>query len=187
MKKLSYPFLLLLVVSLFCFCDKKLIDPAPETSGSNSSAAISKTSSTYSYSTNSATLSGPPNSYFTNPATQNSSLLVGGAAWSYLGCAATSSVTLKAINGNINVTIDFLFPPSTGTYAIASSPGPASCMLKVLNAPNQPAGITWYAQSGQVVVNTTSTSISASFSVIPCTQQNFNFPIVSASGNISCN
>ncbi|MBA3682078.1 MAG: hypothetical protein H0W73_13105 [Bacteroidetes bacterium] len=123
----------------------------------------------------------------TNPATTNSSLLVGGAGWSNPTCSSTNSITLKGINGGVDVTLSFLFPPTSGTYAIASNPGPQSCAMTVVNAPNQPSGIVWYGKTGQVVVNTTTTAINASFSGILCTQQNFNFPTVGVSGNLGCN
>ncbi|MEO6304214.1 MAG: hypothetical protein ABIP51_13695 [Bacteroidia bacterium] len=123
----------------------------------------------------------------TNPATQNSSLLVGGAGWSNPTCISTNSITLKGINGSIDVTLNFLFPPTTGTYAIAASPNAQACSMTINNAPNQPSGIVWYGKTGQVVVNTTTTAINASFSGILCTQQNFNFPTVGVSGNLGCN
>lgn len=123
----------------------------------------------------------------TNPATTNSSLLVGGNGWSNPTCISTNSITLKGVNGSIDVTLNFLFPPTTGTYAIASNPGPMACSMIVNNAPNQPSGIVWYGKTGQVVVNTTTTAINASFSGVVCTQQNFNFPTVGVSGNLGCN
>ncbi len=123
----------------------------------------------------------------TNPATQNSSLLVGGAGWSNPTCSSTNSITLKGINGGVDVTLSFLFPPTSGTYAIAANPSSQSCAMTVVNAPNQPSGIVWYGKTGQVVVNTTTASINASFSGVLCTQQNFNFPTVGVSGNLGCN
>jgi hypothetical protein len=123
----------------------------------------------------------------TNPATQNSSLLVGGSGWSNPTCISTNSITLKGINGSVEVTLNFLFPPTTGTYAIAASPNAQACSMTVLNAPNQPAGLMWYGKSGSVAVNTTTSAIQASFSGILCTQQNFNFPTVGVSGALGCN
>ncbi len=123
----------------------------------------------------------------TNPATTNSSLLVGGSGWSNPTCISTNSITLKGINGSVDVTLNFLFPPTTGTYAIAASPGPQACSMIVNNAPNQPSGIVWYAKTGQVVVNTTTTAINATFAGIVCTQANFNFPTVGVSGSMGCN
>lgn len=123
----------------------------------------------------------------TNPATQNSSLLVGGSGWSNPTCISTNSITLKGINGGIEVTLNFLFPPTTGTYAIAASPNAQACSMTVLNAPNQPAGLLWYGKTGSVAVNTTTSAIQASFSGILCTQQNFNFPTVGVSGALGCN
>ncbi len=123
----------------------------------------------------------------TNPATQNSSLLVGGSGWSNPTCASSSSITLKGINGGIDVTLNFLFPPSTQTYVIAASPNVSACSMIVQNAPNQPAGIVWYGKTGSVAVTSTTAGISASFTGILCTQQNFNFPTVGVSGNLGCN
>lgn len=126
-------------------------------------------------------------STITNPASQNSSLFVGGSGWSNPTCVSTGSTTLRAINGNIDVTLNFLTPPVTGTYNIAGSPGQGSCSMIVQNAPNQPAGIVWYGKTGVVSVQSSTSSINASFSGIQCVQQTFNFPAVSVSGNIGCN
>lgn len=125
----------------------------------------------------------------TNPATQNSSLLVGGAGWSNPTCVSTNSITLKGINGSVEVTLNFLFPPTIGsaTYAIAASPNAQACSMTILNAPNQPSGLVWYGKTGSVAVTTTSNAIQASFTGILCTQQNFNFPTVGVSGNLGCN
>ncbi len=135
---------------------------------------------------NNPTVTGTPTS--TNPATQNSSLLVGGIGWSNPTCASTLSVTLKGINGGIDVTLNFFSPPTTGTYVIAPVASQTqACSMTINNAPNQPAGTVWYGKSGLVAVNTTSNSINASFSGVICTQQSFNFPQVSVSGNLGCN
>ena len=123
----------------------------------------------------------------TNPATQNSQLQVGGSGWSNPTCSSTFSTTLKGINGAIDITLTFAFPPTTGSYAIAASPNASSCSMVVSNAPNQPAGIVWYGKTGSVAVTTTSNGISASFTGILCTQQNFNFPTVGVSGSLGCN
>ncbi len=127
-------------------------------------------------------------STLTNPATNNSSLLVGGTGWSNPTCASTMSTTLKGINGSVDVTLTFFGPPSTGTYNIGPSPSQAQvCSMTAVNVPNQPAGIVWYAKSGMVSVNTTTSSIQASFSGIVCTQSTFNFPVVTVSGVLGCN
>src|SRR4051812_3381769 len=44
---------------------------------------------------------------YSNPATKNSSLLVGSSGWSNLTCASTSSATLKGSNGTTDVTLSF--------------------------------------------------------------------------------
>ena len=126
-------------------------------------------------------------STLTNPATANSNLVVGGSGWSNPTCVSTNSITLKGYNGSIEVTLNFLTPPSTGTYAIAANPSTNAVSMTVLNAPNQPSGIVWYAKSGNVAVSTTTSAIQASFNGIICTQQTFNFPTVGVSGSLGCN
>ena len=128
-------------------------------------------------------------STLSNPATQNSSLLVGGTGWSNPTCASTFTTTLQGINGSIVVTLSFFAPPSTGTLAIAAAPTQTQlCSMSAANVPNQPSGIVWYAQSGLVsVVTSTSGAVSAAFSGIVCTQQTFNFPTVTLSGQLGCN
>lgn len=128
------------------------------------------------------------NTTYTNPASDPSSVQVGGSGWSNPTCGTTNSLTLKAYNGVIDVTLGFSKPVTTGTYVIAGSPGDGACTLSILNAPNQPSGITWYGKSGSVVVNVSPTSISAVFpsTGVVCTQQSFNFPTVTAYGVVSC-
>lgn len=123
----------------------------------------------------------------TNPASENSSLNCGGSGWLNPSCASSGSVTLKGINGSIEVTLNFSSPPTSGNYNVSTSSGPTNVQVIVNNAPNQPAGITWLGKAGIVSVNTNSTSINATFTGIQCTQSNFNFPVVSLSGNVGCN
>lgn len=125
----------------------------------------------------------------TNPATESTSLFVGGSGWSNPTCSSTGSLTLKGVNGSIDVTINFASIPALGTttYAVSSNPGFGVCAMTVVNAPNQPAGIAWYGVKGTVSVQTTTSSINASFSSIECTQQSFQHPVVYVSGNIGCN
>lgn len=182
MKKYVFIFSGFLALSTLVFlsCDKK-----------NDNGAISPT-----YKEEASGTAGNPNvgnvtvtgtSTITNPASQNSSLLVGGSGWSNPTCSSTGSLQLKGINGDIQVTLTFVTAPTTGTYQIAASPGFGSCAMTVVNAPNQPSGIVWYGKTGAVTVNSTTASINASFSGVQCVQQNFNFPAVSVSGNIGCN
>jgi hypothetical protein len=129
-------------------------------------------------------------STFTNPATQNSNIIVGGSGWSNPSCASTASTTIKGINNSVEVTMNFSAPPAVGTfsYAIVANPTqPLTCSMNVLNAPNQPFGVVWYATSGIVTVNTTTNSINASFANIVCIQKTFNFPTVAITGNVGCN
>jgi hypothetical protein len=58
--------------------------------------------------------------------------------------------------------------------------------MTIVNAPNQPAGLTWYAKQGIVAVTTSTSNITAQFANIVCTQQTFNFPTVNATGTLSC-
>lgn len=125
----------------------------------------------------------------TNPATNSSNLQVGGSGWSNPTCASTSSVTLKGINGQVEVTMSFFMPPSAGTatYQVASAATQSNvCAMMVTNAPNQPAGTVWFAKSGLVTVSTTTSGIGATFFNIKCYQQDFNFPEVTVSGNLNC-
>ncbi len=125
---------------------------------------------------------------YSNPATENSSLFVGGSGWTNPTCGSTNSVILKGFNGSIEVTLSFASSIRSGTYAIASSPsGTTACALTILNAPNQPAGIVWYGKSGSIAVTTSSSAINANFiNSVVCAQQNFNFPTVSVSGGLGC-
>lgn len=123
----------------------------------------------------------------TNPATDNSTLQAGGAGWVNPSCASTGSTIIKGINGSTQVTLTFLVPPTSGTYQVSSSPGPNNVQVTVLNAPNQPSGITWYGKAGMVSVTTSSTSINCNLLSVQCTQQNFNFPMVVVNGVVGCN
>lgn len=124
---------------------------------------------------------------YTNPATKNSSILVGTLGWSNLTCASTVSQTLRGTNGTSDVTLSFSGPATSGVYAIAASPANGACAITINNAPNQPAGIMWYGSSGNVTVAITAASINAYLNNVVLVQQSFNFPTVSASGTISCN
>jgi hypothetical protein len=124
---------------------------------------------------------------YSNPATENSSFSVGGSGWSNPTCGSTKSLTLKGFSDNTDVTLSFAKAIQTGTYGIATLPaGTTACALTVVNAPGQPAGIIWYGKNGIVTINTTSTSITASFNNIICTQKNFNFPTVTVGGVLGC-
>ncbi|HQQ94804.1 MAG TPA: hypothetical protein PLQ93_09630 [Bacteroidia bacterium] len=125
-------------------------------------------------------------STLTNPATQNSSMLVGGTGWSNPTCPSTNSLALKGDNGESQVTLTFSTAIITGTYNIGPVPGPSVCAMSVVNAPGQPAGIVWIAKTGMVSVNTSTSAINASFIGIQCTQPNFIYPVVSVSGTLSC-
>ncbi len=123
----------------------------------------------------------------TNPASENSNLNVGGSGWSNPSCASSGSITLKGMSGSIEVTMNFNTVPTTGNYNVSSVSAPTNVQVTILNAPNQPAGTTWYGKTGVVSVNSSTSSINATFTGIQCVQSNFNFPVVSLSGNIGCN
>src|SRR5687768_4317430 len=92
-----------------------------------------------------------------NPATENTSMIVGGSGWTNPTCGSTFSITLKGYNGSSDVTLSFASVIKTGNYVIAATPsGTSSCAMTIVNAPNQPAGIVWYGKSGTVAVNSSS-------------------------------
>ncbi len=122
----------------------------------------------------------------TNPATENSSILVGGTGWSNPTCPSTNSLALKGVNGETQVTLTFANTIAAQVYTVGTVPSASICAMTVVNAPNQPAGITWIGKSGLVTVSTTSTAISATFTSIQCTQPTFIYPVVSVSGTLSC-
>ena len=123
---------------------------------------------------------------FTNPATQNSSLLVGDIGWSNPSCISTASITLRGTKGSTDVLLTFAGIATSNTYNISSNASAGSCALTLLNPPGQPAGIVWYGKAGYVVVTTNSTSINASLFNVVCTQKDFNFPQVSVTGGLGC-
>jgi len=152
----------------------------------NSSTAISPDySATGNPNPNNQTVTG--SNTYTNPATENSSLIVGDIGWSNPSCISTGSTSLRGTKGTTEVVLTFSGVATTGTYAITSQPAANSCALLILNAPNQPAGVLWYGRSGTVVVSTSSSNITGQLMNAVCTQSTFNFPIVSVSGNIGCN
>lgn len=123
----------------------------------------------------------------TNPATENTSLAVGGTGWTNPSCETSFSTTLKGYNGTTEVTLIFATAIKSGTYSIASAAnGTTACAMTILNAPGQPTNILWHGKNGSVSVTTSSSSINASFQNIVCTQQNFGFPTVTASGILVC-
>lgn len=128
------------------------------------------------------------NATLTNPATENTSLPVGGTGWTNPTCPSTNSLNLIGYFGNTNVTLNFASVITTGTYNIGpvASSANSICAMSIVNAPNQPSGVAWYGKSGVVFVNATGSSINASFSNVVCTQASFNFPTVTASGQLGC-
>ena len=123
----------------------------------------------------------------TNPASENSAMTCGGNGWYNPTCASTGSLTLQGISGSVKVTLSFNAMPVTGQYNVSSVSGPSNVQVTVENAPGQPSGVTWYGKTGVVSVNSSTSSINANFTGIQCVQSNFNFPVVSLSGNVGCN
>jgi len=121
-----------------------------------------------------------------NPATENSSIITGGSGWSNPTCISTQSLALKGVNGETSITLSFANTITSDTFNIGPVPGSKVCALTVLNAPDQPVGITWIGKSGKVIVNITGTAINATFNSIQCTQPTFIYPVVSVSGTLSC-
>jgi hypothetical protein len=151
----------------------------------STSDAISPTfGSTGNPNPNNPTVTG--NAPASNPATENTAISVGGSGWSNPTCGTTYSIMLKGVMDETDVTLNFGSIIKSGPYVIGATTGSAQCTMVIVNAPNQPKGIVWYGKSGSVTVNTTSTSISATFKNVVCTQQSFNFPTVVASGTLSC-
>ena len=165
------------LVLLLCFiysCEKK----------NNSNAISPDFSATGNPNPNNQTVTG--SNTYTNPATENTSFIVGDIGWSNPSCVSTGSTSLRGTKGSTEVVLTFSGVATSGTYAITSQAAANSCALMVLNAPNQPAGVLWYGRSGTVVVNTASTSITSTIMNAVCTQSTFNFPIVSVNGNLGC-
>lgn len=126
----------------------------------------------------------------THPATENSSILVGGSGWTNEGCTAGMNV-LTGYNGATQVQIIFgggPIPLTTTNYAFTSGiPTAGQARMTIANAPGQPEGIVWYSKSGSVTTNSTSTGgRTASYSGISCVQLNYLFPVVGATGTLVC-
>lgn len=127
----------------------------------------------------------------TNMATQNTALYVGGTnpGWSYDGCSMPINNILTGHNGSTQIQILFGGGSVTSSnYALTSGiPTAGQARMTISNAPGQPDGIVWYSKSGMVSVTTsTLTGTQASFSSIQCLQYSFLFPVVSASGTLTC-
>jgi hypothetical protein len=123
-----------------------------------------------------------------NPATQNSSLLISNNAsgWGF-DSYASHPTYFKAQNGNTVILVQFSGPITAGNYALTSgTPGLGQARIIVYNAPGQPNDIGWYSKSGMVTVSSTASGFTATFSNVPCLQQNFLFPVVTVSGNVIC-
>ena len=124
----------------------------------------------------------------TNPATQNSSLQVGSlmSGWAFDGCVSHPNYFL-AKNGSTIIKVEFASPITTGTFALtAGIPNMAEARITVYGAPGQPDEVVWYSKSGSVTVTFSGGIYKASFTNIPCLQQNFLFPTVTLSGDVIC-
>lgn len=124
-----------------------------------------------------------------NPATQNSTLQIGGSipGWVFDGCAISNN-SLAAHLGNTDVKLTFtgsgIF---SGNYLLVpGAPLAGQASLVITDAPGQPSGVKWYSKSGIVSVTSGTSGIVATFSNVPCAQSSFTFPIVTASGIMTC-
>lgn len=127
------------------------------------------------------------NTTYTNPATENTSVFIG-SGFRFKKCSETNSLSIitdKEISLQISVQFNTTIAKS-GTFAVASIPSDQACAVTVLNAPNQPEGVLWYGQKGEVVVTVDASGIKANLKDVVCTQKTFNFPQVLVSGLTSC-
>lgn len=121
-----------------------------------------------------------------NPATQNSSLQTGSLGWIY-DSYSNHPTYFKAQNGSTVILVQFSGNITAGNFPLtAGTPGPGQARIVIYNAPGQPDGIAWYSKSGMVNVTGSASVFTATFSNIPCLQQNFLFPIVTLSGSVIC-
>lgn len=124
-----------------------------------------------------------------NPATQNSTLQIGGSipGWAFGGCTASNN-TLTAWNGNTNVELVIGGgTPVNGNYSLISGiPLTGQARIIITNAPGQPSGVKWYSKTGLITITTGTTGVTATFTNIQCTQTSFTFPIVTTTGTMSC-
>lgn len=184
MKKIVFSIFTLGVICSFVFlaCDKKndnkAIAPGYKSeTGSGGNPNVGNITSTTGQNPN------------TNLPTNNSQTIVGGAGWSFTSCGSgtvVSATSIVATKGSEIVTLNFLVPPTTGIYNVASSLGANNVVVTVQNASGQPAGITWYGSGGTVSVITSSNSVNASFNTVYCKQANIANPIVNLSGTMGC-
>jgi hypothetical protein len=126
----------------------------------------------------------------TNPATGNSSLLVGGtttSGWIFQGCGSNTN-SFIGINGSTTIQIKFNGPITAGTFAlVAGTPiGSGQAQMIISGAPGQPGDVSWYSKSGTCIVTASSSGYSVTFSNIQCLQQNYLFPVVLVSGGMTC-
>ncbi len=188
MKKLIFSSALLLAgISLFLVysCDKDPNDP-------NAIQPTNKEESTGTAANpNIGVVTVTGTSTLTNPATNNSSQCVNCGGWSFEGCVNSTSVTLTGHGpGGTTAVLSFAVPPPTVGITIynLSSGAPSGttlARLTITDATGQPAGIVWTSKSGTAAV-TGSAGVVATFNNIQCLQTSFLFPVVTASGTLSC-
>jgi hypothetical protein len=134
-----------------------------------------------------ATISPDPAS----PGSQNTTLQVGTLlpGWTMDPCTINGLV-LTGTNGLTIVTLQFGgLVIASGNYTLTSNPVPGIGQVKmtVLNPPGQPIGSTWISKSGGTVsVNVGTSTTVAAFTAVQCTQPLFPYPIVTVSGDVSC-
>lgn len=169
-----------ITIVIFAACQKKA-------NGQASGYVNIPITPTYSSVTTGTTTGTTSTSTVTNPATQNTALLIGGAGWTYNSCAVSGN-TLTAYNGNTSVQLVFGGGAiSTGSYVLNPNiPLSGQAQLIITNAPGQPTGVNWYSKNGIVTAVTTTAGIHATFNNIQCLQNSFLFPVVTASGTLTC-
>ena len=190
MKKFIYPFSVAVIASamfLTFACEKQKNPNAP-----NSLTSIQPTFKEASTGTaanpNIGVVTVTGSSNITNPATQNSSLKVGGAGWQYDACA-TNPNTVTGYLGTTKVSIILGSPAPLGTtpYTLSrATPSGTMAQMIVSNAPGQPDGINWYSTGGTITVNNSAGLLTVTFNNIQCLQYSFLFPVVTVSGALIC-
>jgi len=123
-----------------------------------------------------------------DPATENSSLQVGGSGWSYEACVNGGKTLIANLDGTTTkVQLNFSSVPLSGTYtAVMGTPGALQCQMIVKDAPGQPRDIFWYSKTGSVIVTNSGGTISVSYCNVQCLQLNYLFPVLTVCGYQVC-
>lgn len=128
----------------------------------------------------------------TSVAMANSSISGIGQVGSWNGSTCSGScIQMSNSSTGTTASICFSTTPTVGTYNLVNSAslltsGASKCFVTITNPPGQPTGSVWYSNSGTVVVTASGAGFTASFTSIACTQTPGSFPVVTASGQVSC-